>query len=278
MVLPQTLPQFPEHELLPPNLITAANVLSDIYHHAFRVLDQDQTDPLQVKIHLAAIEHDAIPLLLAIEQDNHSMDMNEWLVTTTTQFGTLFVSLSRYGNDIQNQTDHNVCIPRPIIVAHTGQRGCPRKTIDLAYLKEVLTTCRNIKLTELARVLGIHRNTLRAYMKKHGIKRTYSTLSNEELDQLVRQFKVKRPESGLTYAMGHLRAQGHRVQYRRVLQSLRRVDRIGQVLRNRQLKRRHKYYIKRPNALWHIDGHHKLIRWGIVIHGMIDGFCRMVSS
>ena len=103
MVLPQTLPQFPEHELLLPNLITAANVLSDIYHHAFRVLDQDQTDSLQVKIHLAAIEHDAIPLLLAIEQDNHSTDMNEWLVTTTTQFGTLFVSLSRYGNNIQNQ-------------------------------------------------------------------------------------------------------------------------------------------------------------------------------
>ena len=169
-------------------------------------------------------------------------------------------------------------IPRPIIVAHTGQRGRPRKTIDLAYLKEALTTYRNIKLTELARVLGIHRNTLRAYMKKHGIKRTYSTLSNEELDQLVRQFKVKRPESGPTYAMGHLRAQGHRVQYRCVLQSLRRVDCIGQVLRNRQLKRRRKYYVKRPNALWHIDGHHKLIRWGIVIHGMIDGFCRTVSS
>ncbi|KAI9452574.1 hypothetical protein HD554DRAFT_2005831, partial [Boletus coccyginus] len=61
------------------------------------------------------------------------------------------------------------------------------------------------------------------------------------------------------------------VQYRRILQSLRRVDRIGQVLRNRQVKRRRKYYVKRPNALWHIDGHHKLIRWGIVIHGIIDG-------
>ncbi|KAF8547389.1 hypothetical protein OG21DRAFT_1400814, partial [Imleria badia] len=66
---------------------------------------------------------------------------------------------------------------------------------------------------ELARVLGIHRNTLRTYMKKHGIKRTYSTISNEELDQLVRQFKAKRPKSGLRYTMGHLWAQGHHVQY-----------------------------------------------------------------
>jgi hypothetical protein len=30
------------------------------------------------------------------------------------------------------------------------------------------------------------------------------------------------------------------------------------------------------NSLWHIDGHHKLIPWKIVIHGGIDGFSRMV--
>jgi hypothetical protein len=102
MVLPQTLPQLPEREL-PPNGPIAANVLSDVYQHALRVLDQDQTDPLQIKVHLAAIERDGMPLLLAIEQENHLTDMNEWLVTATTQFGALFVSLSRYSNDIQNQ-------------------------------------------------------------------------------------------------------------------------------------------------------------------------------
>ncbi|KAG1885423.1 hypothetical protein F4604DRAFT_1502278, partial [Suillus subluteus] len=62
-----------------------------------------------------------------------------------------------------------------------------------------------------------------------------------------------------------------RVQHRWVVESLRRVDRLGQVLRNRRVKRRHKYHVKRPNALWHVDGHHKLIRWGIVIHSFIDG-------
>ncbi|KAG1886057.1 hypothetical protein F4604DRAFT_1572383, partial [Suillus subluteus] len=63
----------------------------------------------------------------------------------------------------------------------------------------------------------------------------------------------------------------------RVVQSLRRVDGLGQVLRDRQVKHRWKYHVKRPNVLWHVDGHHKLIRWGIVIHGFIDGFCRMVQ-
>ena len=29
--------------------------------------------------------------------------------------------------------------------------------------------------------------------------------------------------------------------------------------------------------MWHIDGHHKLIHWKIVVHGGIDGFSRMVT-
>lgn len=38
------------------------------------------------------------------------------------------------------------------------------------------------------------------------------------------------------------------------------------------------YFVERPNALWHIDGHHKLILWGIVIHGVADGDSRTVSA
>ena len=33
--------------------------------------------------------------------------------------------------------------------------------------------------------------------------------------------------------------------------------------------------ISGPNSLWHIDGHHKLIRWRIITHGGIDGFSRI---
>ena len=126
--------------------------------------------------------------------------------------------------------DHDVRIPQPVRIVYTGQQGRPQKAIDLAYLKEATSNSWQIKLMELACTLGVHRNTLRLYMNKNGIERAYSTLSNAELDQLVIQFKTRHPESGLRYVVGHLRAHGHRVQYRRILQSLRRVDRIGQVL------------------------------------------------
>lgn len=45
---------------------------------------------------------------------------------------------------------------------------------------------------------------------------------------------------------------------------------------SRFIKRR-TYQVPFPNSLWHIDGHHKLIRWKIVIHGGIDGFSRLVT-
>ncbi|KAI6149917.1 hypothetical protein BKA82DRAFT_4339055 [Pisolithus tinctorius] len=38
----------------------------------------------------------------------------------------------------------------------------------------------------------------------------------------------------------------------------------------------HKCKVSHPNALWHMDGHHKLVHWGIVIHGIIDGYCHTV--
>jgi hypothetical protein len=69
-----------------------------------------------------------------------------------------------------------------------------------------------------------------------------------------------------------------RIQRRRVVGSMNRVDRLGQGLREHvgKKKERKRYQVPRPNYLWHIDGHHKLIAWGIVIHGVADGYSRKV--
>ena len=39
---------------------------------------------------------------------------------------------------------------------------------------------------------------------------------------------------------------------------------------------RRAYHVPWPNSLWHLDGHHSLIRWKLVIHGCIDGFSRRI--
>ena len=37
------------------------------------------------------------------------------------------------------------------------------------------------------------------------------------------------------------------------------------------------YHAKGPNEVWHIDGHHKLIKWRLVTHGGIDGYSRLIT-
>jgi hypothetical protein len=150
------------------------------------------------------------------------------------------------------------------------------KTVSGDFLREAMSSKRNITLTELAYKLKMHRHTLRRKMKLHGVIRKFDELSDADLDLLITVFKVEKPNSGLRYLIGFLHRHGLRVQRERVRQSLRRVDGLGQELRRRNTIQRRKYKVPRPNFLWHLDGHHKLIWWGIVIHGLIDGYCRTV--
>ncbi|KAF8583787.1 hypothetical protein K439DRAFT_1347797, partial [Ramaria rubella] len=51
---------------------------------------------------------------------------------------------------------------------------------------------------------------------------------------------------------------------------------IEQALWHATMHDRHTYTISRPNLVWHLDGYHKLIMFGIVVHGVIDGYCHTV--
>ena len=59
----------------------------------------------------------------------------------------------------------------------------------------------------------------------------------------------------------------------RVRQSLRHVYPTGVDLHARHVLHRH---VEIPNAPWHLDGYHKLIRWRFVIHGAMDGYSRLI--
>ena len=56
-----------------------------------------------------------------------------------------------------------------------------------------------------------------------------------------------------------------------------RVDPVNVCMRRMRVIRRRTYSVSGPNALWHIDGHHSLIRWRMVIHGAIDDYSRLIT-
>lgn len=68
-----------------------------------------------------------------------------------------------------------------------------------------------------------------------------------------------------------------RVQRQRVRESLQRVDPSGVRVRCKNVLRRRQYSVPSPNALRHVDGYHKLIRWRLVVHGGIDGYSRLIT-
>lgn len=61
--------------------------------------------------------------------------------------------------------------------------------------------------------------------------------------------------------VGSLRSKGFTVQRDRVAGSLRRVDPIGSSNRKKHALKRRVYFAPGPNAVWHMDGNHKLIRY-----------------
>ena len=161
----------------------------------------------------------------------------------------------------------------------TGKRGRPRKVIADSFLREAFKTGRNISVSRVATTLGVHRGTVKNYMKLYKIVRQpFSTIRDPLLDSMIKKFKDSHPNTGIRYVRGFLLQNGIRVQRSRITASLSRVDEVAKViLRNKTIRRR-EYKSARPNALWHMDGHHKLGPWGIVVHGITDGFDRVVCA
>ena len=105
----------------------------------------------------------------------------------------------------------------------------------------------------------------------------FSDISDDELDQLIMGYISRHGNTtGESYLIGFIRSQGIRVQRDRVRSSLTRVDPENTALRWACVITRRVYSVPGPNALWHIDSNHALIRWKFVVHGCIDGFSRTI--
>ncbi|KAK7023060.1 hypothetical protein R3P38DRAFT_3317322 [Favolaschia claudopus] len=283
--LPQSFPLLPDlplgYDRWSANVLASHQALTELYEHALAVTEQEDLDASRAAHHIDALTSDGKLLLVTLGESEHSDETPvaiSWLHSAAELLGNVVYALRRAKALAQGREDTKIEFPVLVQDIRTGKRGRPPKAMNLAFVAEALRPERQIKLTELADLLNCHRTTLWRHMKKHGLSRTYADLSNNELDELVKGFKREKPESGLRYLMGFLRSRGFRVQRRRAMYSLRRVDNLGRVLRQRAILKRKVYNVTRPNALWHLDGHHKMIRWGIVLHGLADGYCRTVTG
>lgn len=75
---------------------------------------------------------------------------------------------------------------------------------------------------------------------------------------------------------GHIARLGIHIPRARLRASIHRVDPQGVAARGNFVIHRRVYSVPYANYVWHLDSHHKLIRWRMVIHGAIDGYSRKI--
>ena len=268
-------------------------IISNSYNAALSLLQKESTDRLWLWIHTEQLLTQTIPLpessrkgytrwCLGDLSCNGSCQF-DWQLEDITKLYSFYVSaslpfLSLSSFELIYRDPSAIRYPDFTYVGSLGNPGRPKIEIDKDWVKDVLSRSHNISLERLFQILKISQRTLRERIKEYGLGDIrFDPIADKELDDILWEFKQHRPHSGRRYVIGHLWSLGYCIQCSRVEQSLQQIDGLGQELRCHQQIVHWEYQVPRSNYLWHIDGHHKLIAWGVVIHGIIDGFCRTVK-
>ncbi|XP_071852282.1 uncharacterized protein [Apostichopus japonicus] len=176
----------------------------------------------------------------------------------------------------QSGSQSNGHIYQPVSVADHGRRGRPRLEIpfeQLRYLYEKGYSAKRMAQHFKCSVAAVYK-----LLYQHGMKmrQRYTNMSEEDLTAIITNLSKQHPNSGTEMINGYLRSQGILVPRQKIRSMLRTADPVGTASRWGRTVARRTYFVPTPNSLWHIDGHMKLIRWGFVTHGGIDGYSRMV--
>ena len=141
---------------------------------------------------------------------------------------------------------------------YTGGHERPKYVINskqVVFLRELCFTWTNI-----AQLYGISRRTLyniRSYYNMTGDEfSAFTQISDDDLKQTIREVKLSLPQCGQSMMRGILTSQGIYVSTTRIRECLAAVDPVNTALR---WATRRVYSVPHPNALWHLDGNHKLI-------------------
>jgi len=124
--------------------------------------------------------------------------------------------------------------------------------------------------------IDVNRETLRLWRIETQFIDPLVSLSNENLDTVILNHVDGEPRRGQVQIASYLSLLGYSVPRAQMRESVHRVDPAGVLARSSKPIQRRVYQVVGPHHLWHNDGNHKLIRWGIVIHGCIDGRTRSI--
>ncbi|OQV22368.1 hypothetical protein BV898_03864 [Hypsibius exemplaris] len=195
-------------------------------------------------------------------------------VIVRQSLGTAY-QLKRQAENLLQLNREALEIPQLVSLEPTG--GRPKLQIFNGSLQ--ILRQESFSWSKIQELLGVSRSTLYRRRQEENFidPYFYTEISDLELDGEVERIIQLQRGAGSVVVTGALRERGLRVARQRIRQSIRRVDPGGHTARVANVIPRRIYCVASPNALWHIDGNHKLIPWSFVIHGGIDGFSRLIT-
>ena len=160
----------------------------------------------------------------------------------------------------QRMISHHPTSPLAIPVSYQGCVGRPSYDIPYEQLQYLIESKFSVPM--IADMLGVSVRTVRRRMDEYGlaIRDQYSALNDLELDELIQSYQTQFPMFGNRQMQGLLLSNGYRIQQSRIRESQRRIDPSGAIIRRLNVLNRREYRVPAPLSLYHIDGHHKLIR------------------
>jgi len=132
--------------------------------------------------------------------------------------------------------------------------------------------------TAISRLLCVSRRTLFGLTTGNPYYNDpHRSLTDDELESVLHGYGSNSLYRGEVMVAGFLRSNGFLVPRSQLRATFHRIDIDGIAIRSRRYIKRREYSVFGPHHLWHIDGNHKLDKYGIVIFGGIDGFSRTIT-
>ena len=151
---------------------------------------------------------------------------------------------------------------RAIRVKSDSGRGRPKVSIDqekIEFLREL-----RFSWTQIAALFGVCRRALYTVRSEYGMigdNHSFTSISDQELRDVVVSIKRDMPDIGYNMMRGILRSRGIHVSIPRIQQCISDVDPINTAMRWAAPTSRRRYGVPYPNYIWHVDGNHKLTRY-----------------